>query len=427
MSNRLQLEREALGGLTYEGNYYTSELCLDDFKIESHRTIYEIIEELAKDGEPIDYTTIFKKAKFLGKSVDIREITSIHDEAGSSYTHGFHVKALKEYNSLEMLNTLGKEIALRSKKGEKSEELTESIENTLQSLANASTRARIVKVDTTIHKVIEGIEAAYKAKGGMTGVETGLSGLDDLTRGLKPGQLIFVGARPAEGKTTLALNIAGNMGKRGVPIGFFSLEMDSGELSQKLIVRESGLSGQGVKSGFLKQTDFSRLSQGAGVVHDMPLYIYDQPGATMAEIRSRGKFMVRKHGVKAIFIDYIGLITGSDTRQPRHEQIAQIARDMKILARQLQVPVIVPAQVRREAEDKRGKGIPPGMRDLAESSEIEKSADIIMFIHTVEKIDGGGFDIGANVDLIIAKHRGGATGKIPLYFNMDRQLFTMRE
>jgi replicative DNA helicase len=395
MSNRETLEREAIGGLTYEGNFYTTDLDLDDFKLESHRQIFQVIQELAADGEPIDYLTIHKKSKFLGIKLDISEITKMHDEAGSSYSHGFHSKALKEYNALEALNELGKDIAKRSKTGDKSENIVESVEDCLQTLNNGPSRAQITKVNKVVNNVIEGIQEAYNAKNGMLGIETGLDHLDDITRGFRPGQLIFIGARPAEGKTTLTLQMAGAMARKGIPVGFFSMEMSEVELVEKLVVSESGLSGRAVKSGFLKNSDFTRLSGGAGVVHDYPFYIYDRSGCTMAEIRGRAKYMVRKHGVKAIFIDYIGLVSGGDGRQPRHEQIAQIARDMKVLARQLEVPVIVPAQVRREAEDKKEREYRQGCETWQSLLRL-KSRPILSCLYTllnIEKTDITGWGL----------------------------------
>ena len=271
-----------------------------------------------------------------------------------------------------------------------------------------------VAVREIIPETIATIEKLYHNKDSYTGIPTGFADLDNLTSGFQSSEFIVIGARPSVGKTALALTMAANMSIRfGRAVGFFTLEMSRSALVQRLVSAEARLDSQRLRSGMLKPSDFHNLTEAAGRIYDAPLYIEDTPSLSILDLRALARRMRSQSKVEIMFVDYLTLITSESRDLPRHEQIAEISRSLKALARELDVPIVALSQVRRETEGKQ-----PNLADIRESGSIEQDADVVIFLHRERNLDR---DVDADsgdieTDLIIAKQRNGPVGTVKIAF-----------
>jgi replicative DNA helicase len=279
------------------------------------------------------------------------------------------------------------------------------------------------------------IELIEQAEGrGISGIETGFDDLDKLLSGLQQGEMLILAARPSMGKTALALNLAEQVafggrtpwsagkGSKHVPVGFFSLEMSRGSLAQRLLSARSGIDAHKLRTGSLTMDEWQKLSDAAGELYDVPIYIDDTPGMTVLNLRARARRMVAKHGVKVIFVDYLQLLTAPGAaRESRQVEVSTISRQIKALARELSIPIVTLAQLNRGAEQRERNR--PRMSDLRESGSIEQDADVVMLLHReayYHKDDEEWVNDPANeellhlTELIIAKQRNGPTGVVKL-------------
>jgi replicative DNA helicase len=240
-----------------------------------------------------------------------------------------------------------------------------------------------------------------------------------MTSGFQPAELIIIGARPSVGKTALALTMAANMSisntVRKIPTAFFTLEMSDMALAQRLISSEANIDSNKIRSRLLKASDFHQLMEAAGRIYDAPLYIVDMPNMKLLDLRAQARRLRAQQKVEIIFIDYLTLISSDNYLLARHEQIAEISRSLKSLARELDIPIVALSQVRRDAEGKR-----PNLSDIRESGSIEQDADVVMFLHRDRESDKKPSDREnaekANTELIIAKQRNGPVGTIEIQF-----------
>ena len=261
-----------------------------------------------------------------------------------------------------------------------------------------------------INQTVDAIERLYHSSGSYTGIPSGFADLDNLTSGFQNSEFVVIGARPSVGKTALALTMAANIAvQQRKPVGFFTLEMSAVALMQRLLAAEARLDSNRIRSGMLRPSDFHKITDAAGRLYDAPLFIEDSPNLKLLDLRAQARRMKSNHSVEIVFIDYLTLISSENQELPRHEQIAEISRSLKALARELDVPVLALSQVRRETEGKL-----PTLADLRESGSIEQDADVVMFLHRER-----GTDENLNereTDLIVAKQRNGPVGKINLTF-----------
>ncbi|MEE8458769.1 MAG: replicative DNA helicase, partial [Phycisphaerales bacterium] len=247
-----------------------------------------------------------------------------------------------------------------------------------------------------------------------TGVATGFTDLDEVTGGFQPGDMIIVAGRPSMGKTALALNIAENMAVRGDAVGVFSLEMSKHQLVERLLSSRSGIDLHRLRRMMLGKEHYSRLFSACGVLREAPMYVDDLAGSTLLQIRARARRMVAKHGVKAIFIDYIQLITTGGRIESRQQEVSAISRGLKALARELSIPVVCLSQLNRSPEQREGHR--PRLSDLRESGSLEQDADVVAMLHREDYYHKGDdeYDPTHTADLIIAKQRNGPTDVIKL-------------
>jgi replicative DNA helicase len=265
-----------------------------------------------------------------------------------------------------------------------------------------------------VKRTVAAIEKLYHNQDDYTGIPTGFTELDNMTSGFQNSEFIVIGARPSVGKTALALTMATNISvAHKVAAGFFSLEMSDMALMQRMVAAEARISSQTIRTGMLKQSDFANLTSAAGRIYEAPLWISDAPSMRLLDLRAQARRMVSQHGVRIIFVDYISLISNENMDLPRHEQIAEISRSLKALARELNIPVVALSQVSRDTEGKR-----PMLSNIRESGSIEQDADVVIFLHrerNLEQATTEALDV-IPTDLIVAKQRNGPVGTIKVAF-----------
>ncbi len=268
----------------------------------------------------------------------------------------------------------------------------------------------------TLGRLVQEVVAKLQASDGrrVTGVLAGFADLDEVTGGFQQGDFIIIAGRPSMGKTALALNIVENMAVRGEPVGVFSLEMSRHQLVERLLAARSGLELHRLRRMMLGKEHYSRLFAACGDLQDAPIYVDDMPSSTLLQIRARARRMVAKHDVKAIFVDYIQLITVGQRVESRQLEVSEISRGLKGLARELNLPVIAMSQLNRAAEQREGHR--PRLSDLRESGSLEQDADLVALLHREDYYHQGedDYDLTRTAELIVAKQRNGPTGTVRL-------------
>ncbi|MCK9168983.1 MAG: replicative DNA helicase [Treponema sp.] len=286
--------------------------------------------------------------------------------------------------------------------------LIEEAEKKIFALSERNETTKVHDMNEVMTTTIDLIDKRYKSKNAFTGVPSGFHQLDTMTSGFQNSGLIIIGARPSIGKTALALSMMEYITiDKNIPCGFFSLEMSYQSIGQRLLSQESRIPGGKLKSGLLQLKDFQKLQDAAGRCFKAPLFIIDTPNMKLIDLRAMARRLVANHDVKIIFIDYIGLITTEDTSAPVYEQVAEISKSLKALARELDIPIVALSQVSRDAE-----GEEPNLAQLRGSGSVEQDADVVIFIHRDRKCE----DPVQPAKLIIAKQRNGATGPVDIVF-----------
>jgi len=293
------------------------------------------------------------------------------------------------------------------------------LEETQQKLFYISDPQRIFrykKVGSIVKDIVHYLDDVYKTKAEFTGIPSGYPELDKLTSGFQPSELIIIGARPGMGKTAIALSMAANIAiRQNKPVAFFSLEMSDQALMLRLLSSEAGIDSHKLRTGFFAHSDFQKIFDAAGIIHDSPLYIVDMPDMTMLNIQAMARMLRIQEKVEIVFIDYIGRISSENKMLARYEFISDVSRSLKGLARELNIPVVALSQLRREAENQK-----PGLADIRESGSIEQDADMVMFLNRDRELDKTREEQekekGQKVQLMLAKNRNGPVGTVDLTF-----------
>lgn len=391
----------------------------EDFYKTRHQKIFQGIINLFQNGEAIDLITLTE---------ELRSRSALETCGGGSYisslTSAVPTSANIEYyarivqgcsirrNLLKIANEIVASAHDESKDGRI---IIEEAESKIFDITDRQQTRSYKPVRDIIPRTIEAIEKLYHTKEHYTGIPTGFDDLDQLTAGFQDSEFIVIGARPSVGKTALALTMAANMAiHHQVPVGFFTLEMTDMALMQRLVASEARLNSKKLRTGMLSPANFHDLTEAASRIYEAPLYIDDTPNIKLLDLRAQARRMKSKHDVKIVFIDYLTLISSENKDLPRHEQIAEISRSLKALARELEVPVVTLSQVRRETEGKR-----PTLADLRESGSIEQDADVVIFLHrersgSNDETEQQPSDIVT--ELILAKQRNGPIATIRIAF-----------
>jgi replicative DNA helicase len=327
----------------------------------------------------------------------------------------YYAKIVRECAVRRNLIRLSNEVVARSHdESIESSQILDEAQKKLFEITEHRQSVAYKSVKELLPETISTIERYYKTKSAYTGIPSGFSELDTMTSGFQNSEFVVIGARPSMGKTALALSMAGHMTiKEKIPIGFFSLEMADMAIMQRIVSSEAKISSTQIRQGFIKPSDFQNLMDAAGRIYEAPLYIVDEPNMKLLDLRTMARRMHSECGIKAVFIDYLTLVTHENADMPRWEQISSISRSLKALARELRIPVIALSQLKREAEGKQ-----PTLSDLRESGSIEQDADLILFLHRDREINKSKDEQSTMIEteLIVAKQRNGPVGTAKIAF-----------
>jgi len=397
-----------------------------DFYDKRHGLVYEAMMRLYERHKPVDLLTLTEELKkkndieTIGGSAYLTELTNYVPTAA-------HAEAYAELVSQKAIRRrLIKASAEISEMGfdeeTSTDELLEQAEAQLFAVSDASLKQDLVSIETILTDSFDRMEELHRNKGQLRGVRTGWRDLDNMTAGLQRSDLIILAARPAMGKTTLVTNLAYNVAtvaKQSVL--FFSLEMSKEQLVDRMLADASGVDAWNIRTGNLSDDDFGKLSDAMGEMAEAPIFIDDTPGVSVLEMRTKARRAAHEQPLGLIIIDYLQLMQGSGKNDGnRVQEVSEISRGLKLIARELNVPVIALSQLSRSVET-RSPQIPQ-LSDLRESGSIEQDADIVMFIYR-EAYYNPETERENITDLIIAKHRNGPTGKVELFFHPERLRF----
>ena len=420
----IEAERSLLGSMLISKDSCVEIMSLatvDDFYLDSHRILFEAMLSVSHQNNPVDVTTLTSyliDKKLLDKIGGVEYLLQLSESVPTTAHSQYYLKILNEKSLLRKLIKQSTQI-IENAYGDV-DNINDFIGEAEKSFLNV-TRDRnageFKTVKTVIQNVTDRLVMLQKADGRISGVKTGYYDLDKLTSGFQKGDLIILAARPSVGKTAFALNIAYNVSyKSEDAVAVFSLEMPAEQLIQRIICAAGSLNAESLRSGSILKENNARYYAAAEKVGKCNLYIDDTPGIRVGEIAAKCRRLKREHGLKMIVIDYLQLISGSaNSRESRQQEVSDISRQLKMIARELEVPVLALSQLSRSVEKRDNKR--PVLSDLRESGAIEQDADIVSFIHREDYQDPKKeAETQGATDIIIAKHRNGALADIRLVF-----------
>jgi replicative DNA helicase len=419
-------EQSLLGGILIDPealNKVVDIVDADDFYREDHRVVFQIVLALYERNEPIDVVTVSSLARDKGlveKMGGIANLSRLVDAMPTSANIAQYAKMVKEKALLRNIMRTATEIVEKGYEVDSNvDTFIDEAERMIFQIAEKKYRPSFFPMKDLVWESMKTIENLAERRDGITGVPTGFTDLDRMTGGLQPSDLIVVAGRPSMGKTSFCLNMAQYAalfgdGEGGLPIGIFSLEMSKEQLVMRLLSSEAEVEFFKIRSGGLRDEERTRLGRAAGKLYSAPLYIDDTPALTVLELRARARRLKKEHGLALLVVDYLQLMRGRASNPDRREQeISEISRSLKALAKELNVPVIAISQLNRMVEQREDKR--PRLADLRESGAIEQDADVIIFIYR---------DIVYNkeskepntAEIIVGKQRNGPVGDVRLTF-----------
>lgn len=397
-----------------------------DFYDKRHALIYEGMMYLYEKHKPVDLLTLTDELKRksnleeVGGSAYLTELTNYVPTAAhaEAYAELVQQKAIRR----RLIKASGDIAEMGYDEEHSTQELLEKAEAELFSVSDQSTKQDLVSLETILTDSFDRMEELHRNKGALRGIRTGYRDLDNMTAGLQRSDLIILAARPAMGKTTLVTNLAYNVATIAKqPVLFFSLEMSKEQLVDRMLADASGVDAWNIRTGNLSDEDFSKLSEAMGEMAEAPIFIDDTPGVSVLEMRTKARRIAHEQPLGLIIVDYLQLMQASGRSDGnRVQEVSEISRGLKLIARELNVPVIALSQLSRSVES-RSPQIPQ-LADLRESGSIEQDADIVAFIYR-EAYYNPETERENITDLIIAKHRNGPVGKVELYFHPERLRF----
>lgn len=405
------LEREAL--------YSAAEIVVpEDFYRQSHQRLFRVMLDLAERGEPVDLVTItaeLKDRQLLEEVGGVTYLTDLANAVPSAANVEYYAHIIEEKALLRKLIQTATHIA--SKGYAETEDVSEIIadaENRILSISERRTSDTFIPIKDVLLEAFERIEKLHANQGQISGIPSGYPDLDRMTSGFQKSDLIIVAARPSVGKTAFALNIAQNVAARSrLPVAIFSLEMSASQLVQRMLCAESNIDSHKFRTGMMEDEDWEKLTMAIGSLAEAPIYIDDSPGTTVYDIRGKCRRLKAERGIGLVLIDYLQLINSRSQRENRQQEISEISRSLKALARELDCPVIALSQLSRSVEQRQDKR--PLLSDLRESGSIEQDADIVAFLYR-EDYYNPETDKQNIIEIIIGKQRNGPVGKVELVF-----------
>jgi len=417
----IDAEQSVLGALFVEREavYRVSRfLRPEDFYLEGHRLIYKSILELDEAGVPPDLITVTDRLRQQGDLEKVGGATYVASLAGlvpTAANSEHYARIVEEKSLLRSIISIANRVAGMGYEGEdEADRLIDEAEKMLLELGSRRSSSGFSPLDRVLVEIFKIIEDRFRNKGKISGVYSGFNDLDRLLCGMQSGDLIIVAGRPAMGKTSFGMTVAHQAALGGkVPTAVFSLEMSKAQLVQRLLCAEAMVDMQKVRSGYLGETDWNKLVEAASRLSGAPLFIDDTPGLSVRQLRAKARRLKAEKGLGLIVIDYLQLMQGGARSENRQQEIADISRSLKAMAKDLEVPVIALAQLSRSVEQRDKKR--PIMSDLRESGSLEQDADIVMFIYREEYYKPDTEKRGI-AEIIVAKQRNGPTGSVELAF-----------
>lgn len=389
----------------------------EDFYRPDHKEIYDVIIELFDRAQPIDLITVSERLKLHGKLElvgGLEYLTNIATEVPTTANVKHYAKIVEEKSLLRKLIKASSDIVeLGFSASEEVSFILDKAEQNIFDILQKRSSQGFVPIKDVLVETFNKLEELYNNKGHITGIPTGFSDLDFKTSGLHNSDLVLVAARPAMGKTAFALNLAQNAAVHsGIPVAVFSLEMSKEQLVNRMLCSEAMVDSNKMKTGQLEDNDWQKVARALGPLSEAPIFIDDTPGISITEIRAKCRRLKLEHNLGLVVIDYLQLMQGSKSRgENRQQEISEISRSLKILAKEINIPVICLSQLSRAAETRTDHR--PILSDLRESGAIEQDADIVMFLYRDDYYNPD-TEKKNIAEVILAKHRSGSTGTVEL-------------
>ena len=433
----LEIERAVIGALLIDKDAYpvVCELLRpESFYEPRNQLIFTAIRDLSLKEHPVDVLTVTEQ---LAKSGQLEEaggpayIAEISSLVVTSAHVEYHARIVAQKYLARQLIQYASDVETKAfDETIDVDELMQHAEGSLFELSQKNLKKDYTQIDPVVSQALSSIQKAAANTDGLTGIPTGYHSLDDKTSGWQASDLVIIAGRPAMGKTSFALSMAKNIAvDYQIPLAFFSLEMSNVQLVNRLISNVCEIEGKKILNGQLQQDEWERLDKRVNKFLGAPLYIDDTPGLSVFELRTKARRLVREHDIKAIMIDYLQLMNANGMRfSSRQEEVSTISRSLKGLAKELDIPILALSQLNRGVESREGlEGKRPQLSDLRESGAIEQDADMVLFVHRPEYYhiyqDDAGHDLHGMAQIIIAKHRKGATGDVLLTFRGEYTRF----
>lgn len=419
----VEAEQSILGGILIDNdaiNIVLEVLRSEDFYRESHKKIFDSMIELSEKNHPVDLITLtdlLKKKNVLDEVGGIPYVAYLVDSVPTAASIKVYARIVKEKAILRKLISTSTEIATRCYEAEGDvDEFLDHAETVIFEISEAKIRPSFVHMKEIIKDSFKTIESLYERKELVTGVPTGFKDLDKMTSGLQPSDLIIVAGRPSMGKTAFCLNMAQYAAiEAKTTVAVFSLEMAKEQLAMRMLCSEARVDASKLRGGFLSESDWPKLTRAAGYLSEAPIFIDDTPAISLLEMRAKARRLKAQHNLGMIIVDYLQLMRGKASSERREQEISEISRGLKALAKELSVPVVALSQLNRAVENRTDRR--PQLADLRESGAIEQDADVIMFIYRDEVYNKSDDNPKKGVaEIIIGKQRNGPVGMVELAF-----------
>ena len=430
LPSNLEAERSVLGAILLDSaslSFVVPILREDDFFLDTHRRIYRAMVELFQRSAEIDVLTLKEELDRTGsveKAGGAAYLTALLDGVPEVANVEHYARIVKEKSTLRRLIRVGQQIVREGLASEKNaEELLGESTGAIFDIAEDSVRGGFVSIGQVVKHNLEIIEDARNRQGMLSGLATGFLELDRMTSGLQGSDLIIIAARPSVGKTSFALNIAQHVAFReGRSVGFFSLEMSKEQLFMRLLCSEADVDAKKVRDGAASKEATVRLVTAQSKIAGTSFFLDDAAALSVPDMRAKGQRLKREKGLDLLVVDYLQLMAGHGRFDNRTQEVSQISRGLKLLAKELGVPIIALSQLSRQPEARKGDQRKPQLADLRDSGSIEQDADVVVFLYREELYDRDTERKGI-ADVIIAKQRNGPTGEFPLVFLADHMTF----
>lgn len=415
-----EAEQAVLGAILIEPSVLVTvleQIRPEDFYRQAHQRLLQVIVDLNEQGEPIDLVTLTSELsdrKLLDEVGGVSYLTELAESVPTAANVEYYSRIVEEKAILRRLIRTATEIATSGYSGgDEVANVIDSAEKKILEISQRRIRQGFIPIREVLMETFERIESLHYNKGKLTGVPSGYTDLDRMTSGFQKSDLIILAARPSMGKTAFSLNLAQNVAVRaGLPVAIFNLEMSAPQLVQRMLAAEGNIDAQAFRTGELAEEDWEKLTMAISSLSEAPIFIDDTPGISVFEIRSKLRRLQAEHSLGMVLIDYLQLIEGKG-RDSRQQEISEISRSLKLLARELNVPVIALSQLSRAVEQRQDKR--PMLSDLRESGSIEQDADIVSFLYRDDYYNEDSEKKNI-IEVILAKHRNGPVGKVELLF-----------